>query len=183
MRINTSLVGEYDFYVSCDDAWETGAEITKGPNKGKPNKARKRFLDAWGAATQTGEYSNVPRKDGQSPVRWTLTHVGSRHLRSVMQEVDAFNAGKAADRRSTPWLAVYRAARLGLRSVEGLFNGDEAFTIEIVRDARLETECVSHDSMDCISRIKSASGLPVGGMIINEIGLHVIGGGSPSKKS
>jgi len=191
MKIDTSLVGEYGYFYSSDDAWDSG-DIVKDKD-GKPvmdvhghpvpDKKRKKFLALWLDAALTGDYSAVPRHEGREPIRWTLQHIGSRHIRAVQQEVDAFNAGKADDRKSVPWLAMYKAARMGIVGVTGLFAGEEPFVIERDRDSDLSTLCVTHGSMDTISRIQDAAGKQIGNDLINEIGMHVVRGGSPAGKS
>jgi len=180
MQIDTSLVGKYGFYYSGDPAWNSGGVDEE---TGVPDEQRVKFLAAWTDATVTGDYAAVPQREGLSPIRWTLQHIGSRQVRAILQEVEAFNAGKAPEQMSTPWIAMYRAARLGLVAVEGLRIGEDEFVVEVGRDPDLKAECATHKSMDIISRITNGENRQIGNSIINEIGNQVVGGGSPAGKS
>lgn len=178
MRLETNLTGEYDFYTSVDPAWRR--ERTDGESEADEVK---RFARLWDKALASGDYTQIPKRDGVEPVRWRLKHIGSRHRRAIQDEIDVFNRNQPADARGVPYSAFYKAARMGLVGVHGIYLSDEEqMRIDVARDPQLETMCVTHECMDRISLLVDDAGHSIGEDVINEIGLKVILGGVPSKK-
>ncbi len=179
--INRSLTKEYEFISSLDPAFEPGPE--PGPD-GELSEARKAFTSAYAEAMETGDFSKVPTKEGRTPWVWRLQHLASRHKRAIKQARDAFHAQYGG---GVPWLANYKACRLGLLGVRGLHEAledgsTEEFEISRHVDPKLQTLAVEHQQMDLIAQLRNDEGEWIGEGIINEIGLMVQAGGYPSPK-
>lgn len=78
MQIKTrTLVGEYEFIRSNDPAFANDP-LREGETPDAHEERQKAWMAAYELASETGDFSALPLKEGKTPAVWRLRHLSSK---------------------------------------------------------------------------------------------------------